>query len=591
MRASRVVAMALLGACMIVLSLPAAGQRGGAAAEKKLAYDDVKLLLMARYLCLTREQTAAIVPIATEVAVAKTALNATVDEEFKEAAPALAQLMEQELSGKRADAAAVDAADGALDRYDDAYDKFDKAVIAATGKAMATFSARQKTLVETEEQTKARLEMAERASVAPVRFIVERLQLIRALEPADYDAVRPLLAHEIADYLMFYKHLPDDARWPVSRDVLRLMDTVMDWSNAEFADRLKDLPDDVAETFELPPADAAPVAPRLTLDQIDRFLASPATAEFLAEMQFPQTPAPPPPLYGFVNPGVATGAQRLAETTDTRHEFDQLLDMMDAVTMFNDLGVSDRQLAAFQPAVSAMMSAYNAQRGAWQSVLTAQHANLQAIRETLLAGTPLTEQHNDVLYDLQQEQGELALEILYAAAISLRAVRDALDENQNSRIDWRPPQVLEQAEPLEDRIERLLDLADRITGFTDFLKEVRFIEPIGFQDGATKLTGDFLAQYIRDDGGRYFNRAVRYMIDIEIEAREVPEEDWNDAVAAMIAFQAMTRLRLLPRRVGAGMDRPAADDVLYTWWDMERIFSDPLLPGVFARLMQPPAPQ
>ncbi len=589
MRASRVVAMALLGACMIVLSLPAAGQRGGAAAEKKLAYDDVKLLLMARYLQLTREQTAAIVPIATGLADAKTALNATLDEQVKEAAPALAQLIEQELTGKRPDAAAEDAADDAFDRYDRAHDKYDKAVIAATGEVMATFSARQKALVETEQETNARLAIAERAVVAPARLIVERLRMIRALEPADYDAVRPLLAREIADYLILCKHLPDDALWPVFRDVLRLMDTVMDWSNAEFADRLKQLPDQVAEMFELPTADAAPVAYRLTLGRMDRFLANPATAELLAALQFPETPAPAAPLYGFVSPGLTTGALRLAEITDTRHQFDKLLDTLDALEMSNNLDFTTRQLAAFQPAVSQMYMAYNAERGAWQGVLTAQHADLQAIREALLAGTPLTERHNDVLYDLQHSQGELALATLSAAARGLRTVRDALGENQNRRIDWRPPQVLEQSEPLEDRIERLLDLADRITGFTDFLREIRYIEPIGFQDGATELTGDFLARYIRD-GTRRFDAAVRYMIDMEIEAREVPEEDWNYAVAAMIALEAMTRLRLLPEDAGRGLEPTAPDGARYTWWDMERIFSDPLLPGVFAKLMQPPAP-
>ncbi len=589
MRASRVPVTAVLGVCLVVLTLPAATQNDAEASQKRQAYDDVKLLLMARYLQITREQTQAIVPLATELVAAKTTLNATLDEELGKAAGAFEQVVGEKLTGKQAPAAAVNAADDALEKYHRAYDKYDSTVIGVTEKVMATFSAKQKALVETEEETKARLEMADRASVAPARFIVDQLELIRALSPEEYEAVRPLLAREIADHILFHKDLPGDALWPVSHDVLRLMDTIMDWSNAEFADSREHLPAEVAEIFGLPAADAAPVGHRLTLGQIDKFLANPATAQVLAELQFPERPAAPPPLYGFLNAGVARGVQRLAETTDTRHQFDQLLDMMDAVNMVNDLDVTDPQLAALQPAVSAMLSAYNAHRGTWRSILTAQDAALPAVGEALRAGTAFTEQHDAILYDLQQEQGELALEVLSTAAENLRIVRDVFNEEQNRLIDWRLPQVLRQLEPLDDRIERLLDIADRIIGFSDFFKQVRYIEPIGFQDGATTLTEDFLVQYMRDDTRR-FDGAVKYMIDMEIEAREVPEEDWNDTVAAMIAIDAMTGLRLLPRNLGLDASAPV-DDALYTWWDLERIFSDPLLPGLFGRFMQPPGAQ
>jgi hypothetical protein len=362
----------------------------------------------------------------------------------------------------------------------------------------------------------------------------------------------------------------------------------MDWSNAEFADSLAGLPDEVADIFGLPPADAAPAAHRLTLGQMDKFLSASRTAAVLAELQFPEDLAPPPPLYGFVGQGLETGAQRLAETTDTRLQFDQLLDTLDALRMLNDLAVTGPQLAAMRPVATRMQSDYIAQRGSWRALLSAQHADLLAVRATLVAGSPLSDRHNAVLYDLQDREGTLALEVLDVAAASLSTVRDALNRDQNMLIDWRPPELPGQSEALDCRIERLLDLADRIVGFTNFLKEVRFIEPIGFQDGAPVLTGDFLAQYMRDNT-RHFDRAVKYMIDKEIEAREVPEEDWNDTVAAMIAIDAMSELRLLPR--DRGLNAPLADDILYNWWDMERFFSDPLLPHVFIRMLQPAAPQ
>jgi len=575
-------ASVLLGTCLVVQSLPAEAQRGAKAAASE--YDAVQVLLLARYLELTEEQVKAIVPIATELAATKAALTKGLDAQQEAGGKTLGQVIAAWAAGKPAGAKIHEAADTILDNYDQTYDAYDATVIGATDKMMDLLSAAQKRLVETAAETERReARAAARGIIPPTEYVVSQLKIVRSLEPADYEAVRVLLSRDMATYIMLAMDFPPATLWPISRALLRIMDEVMDMSNAAFADLLPDLPGEIADRLRLPEA-PEPLPPRLSLGQLDEFLTNPATAKLLGEMQFPEAQVPPPPLYGLASPDLEVAVKRLHETTDPRHKLEQLIDTMDILSVFNDLDIAPGQVAALQLFVANLQQAYATQQQQWQDALPSHRENLGKIHEALAKNQPLTEELMDALAQVQQAEAEAAFQLLTAAAAHLRPVYDILDEDQNMDIDWRPPRCVVGVEPLEEKLDRLLEVAGEINDFSRFLREVRYMEPIGYQDAATQMTRDFLDRYIPENAPD-FEDAVTYLIDVQAEAREWREERWDESVAAMLAIEAMIGLRLLPEGAEFGTGPTSRPDAPYTWWDMERIFSDPLTPKLLTTIM------
>ncbi len=586
MRILRALALALVAICLVVGSAPAQAQRSAEAAASE--YEAVEILLMARYLQLTQEQARAIVPIATEAAAAKAAFIKELDAQYEAGAKTLEQVIAAWAAGKPAGAKPQEAADAILDKYDQSRHACDAAVMGATDKMMELLSAKQQRLVETPEETERReARAAARGIVPPAEYVVSQFEIARSLEPADYRAIRVLFARDMAMHVIVTLDLPDNALQPIARTLLRMMDGLMRVSNAEFADLRPELADEVAARLRLPEAPEA-VPPRLSLGQLDELLSKPATAKLLGQMQFSVAEVPPPPLYGLASPDLKTAARRLAETTDTRHKLQQLTDTMDMLSVFNDLNVGVEQIVALRPIVNHLQTAYKGQRQQWHDALAAQGQNLAKIHEALIKNQPLTEQQTDVLVQVRQAEADAAFGVLTAAAADLRSVHEILDQDQNLEIDWRPPPCVLDVEPLEEKLDRLLQMAGEVNDFARFLWQVRDMEPIAYQDAATQMTTDFLLRYLPEDAPD-FDAAMNYLIDVQIEAREWPVDRWDDSVASMLAIEAMIGLRLLPEGAELGAGSPGRPGAPYTWWDMELILSDPLTPELLRTMLGTPA--
>jgi len=594
MKTSRFLIVALFAASVLANPLRAPAQPPPASEPRhqdvtiQSDYNDIKGLLLIRYLQLTDDQAQAIAPLATALAMARTVLNGELDKLYDQGAQALQQQAAAWAAGNPPRATERRDADAIMDRYHDLYDALDAGTIASTQKMMDLLTDKQRVLIETEAQTRAREQQAAaRAEDSTADYIVSQLQTMRGLHPEEYDALRILLALDMAEYVAFQQNLHQERVWPLARALLPIMDDVMAMSNAEFADLLPDLPAEISDRFSLPAA-PPPIPARLTLGQIDDFLTNPATARLLAQTQFSQTPAPPPPLYGFADRDTATAAKRLAQVSDTRHKLEHLIDTAHILSVLYDLDISTQQIAVIATAVTSLQSAYSSAQQQWQATLNAQHAALQAVGQALATNQPLTQQQADALADLQVAEGDIAFGMLSAAAQNLQTVREALDPDQNVDIDWRPPAGVHVAEPIDERLEQLMDVASQLKDFSRFLEQVRYMEPIAYQDAATRMTRDFAARYVPPDA-RDFDDVVTYLIDVQTEAREVPERQWDDTVAGMIAIHAMDHLRLLPEVLSLGPPPGAQDDAPYGWWDIEHIMADPLMPGVLAGILHPAA--
>lgn len=573
---------ALVGILTVTLCMPVAAQN---ASQLELQYDAVQSLLVIRYLGLTQDQAPQVAALSREAVKARADRKAQLDAAHKEGAATLRALIDSLVAAQPAGAEVRERADQIIENYRLAGDACDAIVIAATSRLLELLTEDQRKLIETEEQTRRREQASIGTSmVPPEEYIAQEFDVVRNLRRNEYDVVRVLLARDMAQTLVTALNLDRAETWPLAQHLLEIMDEVMTWSNARFADQYANLPNLIAEEFKLPEP-PQPIPPRLTLSRLDDFLCHQSTAALLERLQFPEQPTAPPALYALADPDLFTPAARLREDVDRRHNIEKLIDSADVLSALNYLDLSAEQLAVIDRSIRQLHTDYDTQRKQWQAVLVRHKDTLGGATTVLLKSEPLTEQQADALMEIHTVEGEAAFGILGSAAEHLREIQEALDDDQNMLIDWRAPLAAIYGERAEDKVDKLLDIAADVTDFVDLFQEIRYVEPVAYQAGADRLAADFIDRHM-DARGRRFDAALDYMLDIMNEVREYPEARWSETAAGMFAVDAMIELRLLPARPGLGNAPTGGANARYNWWDMERMVSDPLILDLSKRIQE-----
>ena len=582
MTSSQLLRCALVGILAVTLCIPVAAQ---SQSQLELQYDAVQSLLVIRYLGLTREQAPQVAALSREAVKAKADRKAQLDAAHKEGSATLTAIINALVAAVPAGAEAREKADQIIEQYRLTEDACDAVVVATTARMLELLTEDQRRLIETEDQTHQREAASVGTSmVPPEEYIAQELEVVRNLRRNEYDVVRVLLARDMAQTLVTALDLDVEEARPLAQHLLEVMDEVMSWSNARFADQYADLPDLIAEEFDLPEP-PQPIPPRLTLQRIDEFLCHQSTAGLLERLQFPEQPPPPPALYALADPDLFTPAERLREDTDRRHNIEKLIDSADLVSALNYLDLSAEQLAAIDRSIRQLHTDYDTQRKQWQAVLVRHKDTLGGATTVLLKSEPLTEQQADALMEIHAVEGEAAFGILGSAAERLREIQEALDNDQNMLIDWRAPLAAIYGERAEDKVDKLLEIAAGVTDFVDLFQEIRYIEPIAYQAGADRRAADFLRRHT-EVRGRGFDAALHYMIDTMNDVREYPEAQWSETAASMFAVDAMIELRLLPPRPGLGNAVTGGANARFNWWDIERMVSDPLILDLSKRIQE-----
>ena len=582
-------AITLIVTILLVAIGPVMAQRdAGTAAQTE--YQAIEVLLLARYLQLTDEQVKAIVPLATEIAQARTAFTTELDKLQEAAAKTLDEVITARAAGQSTGAASEKALQETVTEYQRAYEVYEQKIVAAGDKMLQLLTDSQQALIETPAETAEREGRLLTAMTSPEQYVALHLIMIRSLTRADYQAVRPLLARDVAMYIATAVDADAEMMAPLTEMTLEIMDQSMALSDAEFENIRPDLPKIIGESLQLPAQTAPLQAPaRLKLLQLDEWLANPTTAKLLGELQATETQPPTPPLYGVASPELEIATRRLRETTETRHKLEQSLDMVDILTVLNDLLVGPEQAAALLPQVTGLRTKYAAEQRRWRDGLVKERSQFAKTREALTKNQSLPDEQADALDRITEAEVESAFLILSAADEAIKTVQGVLDDEQRLAIDWRPPVCLAQGEPLEDKMERLLELSASISDLSRLLQQVRLIEPITYQSTASNMTEQFLRRYMPPQAPG-FEQAVRQLIDLQMQAREVPQEQWNAGTATMLSVEGMERLGLLPQDLGLTAT-PANPNAIYNWWDLEQILSDPLTPDCLKKMTQPPQPQ
>lgn len=582
-------AITLIVTILLVAIGPVMAQRdAGTAAQTE--YQAIEVLLLARYLQLTDEQVKAIVPLATEIAQARTAFTTELDKLQESAAKTLDEVIAARAAGQSTGAASEKTLQETVTEYRRAYEVYEQKIVAAGDKMLQLLTDSQQALIETPAETAEREGRLLTAMTSPEQYVAQHLIMIRSLTRADYQAVRPLLARDVAMYIVTTVDADAEMMATLTEMTLEIMDQSMVLSDAQFENIRPDLPQIIAESLQLPGQTAPLQAPaRLKLLQLDEWLTNPTTAKLLGELQATETQPSTPPLYGVASPELEIAARRLRETTETRHKLEQSLDMVDILTVLNDLLVGPEQAAALLPQVTGLRTKYAAEQRRWRDGLVKERSQFVKTREALTKNQSLPDEQADALDRITEAEVESAFMILSAADETIKTVQGILDDEQRLAIDWRPPVCLAQGEPLEDKMERLLELSASISDLSRLLQQVRLIEPITYQSTASNMTEQFLRRYMPPQTPG-FDQAVRQLIDLQMQAREVPQEQWNAGTATLLSIEGMERLGLLPQDLSP-IATPANPNAVYNWWDLEQILSDPLTPDCLKKMTQPPQPQ
>lgn len=582
MESSRLFGCVFAGILIAAFCAPVVAQRAN---QPQSRYEGLQLLLVARYLGLTQEQLPQVIALSQEAAKAKADRKARLDAAHKEGRASLTAVVDALVAAKPAGAEVREKADQIIEEYRLASDACDEAVIGLTSRFVEMLTDEQRRLIETEEQTRRREAASVGTSMIPPEdYIAGEFEIVRTLRRDEYDIVRVLLARDMAQTIVTALDLDPDETVPLAEHMLGVMDDVMSWSNARFADQAAHLPQLIAEEFDLPEP-PQPIPPRLTLAQIDTFLSHDSTVALLQRFEFAEQQASPPVLYALADPDLFIPAARLKEDADRRHPIEKLLDSTDLLAALNDLDVSAEQLAVIDGSIRLLHADYDTQRKLWQAILVRYGDVLGAATTVLLKGGSLTEQQSDALMEIHAVEGETAFRILNSAAERLRQIRGALDGDQNMLIDWRAPLAAVYGERAEDKIDRLLMLAGGVADFVDLFGEVRYIDPITYQANAEGIAREFIERHT-EARGRRLEASVRRLLEIINEVRAYPERQWSETAAGLLAVDAMIEFRLLPEDAAIRNGPAGGDDATYTWWDMERMASDPLIPELSRRIQE-----
>lgn len=237
-------------------------------------------LRVARTLQLRSEQVVQIKPVLEQVQAAREAQKAAQDAIYAQAGPGLARVDQALQIGQRPQQADLNAAAQAARDNKAAVAATDRAIDTAVQQVYRLLDQNQAKLVETRQQQQAReRQSSSRLGDANLaNHITGYVVAMRKLLPEEYDSLRVAMGLRLAGLLVS----PDNQNFNTAvGDVLRVIDTVRQMSDADFAQRQEQLPQAVGRALRLNVAAAGPSV-AITYGEFADFVAGEQTLEALA---------------------------------------------------------------------------------------------------------------------------------------------------------------------------------------------------------------------------------------------------------------------------------------------------------------------
>lgn len=564
--------------CVLILLIGSAAVVAAQSADQK-AYQRISVLQVARQLSLNAEQTSEIASLAKEHKRLDTQLQKDLDALHKKSGSALQQALDSWMANRPAGTELRAEANDAANKYRQLLSTHSSESSALVQRARNLLSDQQEALIQSPERTRQRdrdLRFWQNTQQT-AKYVVQQIEIARSLNDSEYAAVRILLAQETADFIGRTLGNTREESDQFVEELLSLFDRGRSWSRAEFADRRSQLPGDIIDYLGLGDISSPRSTGSITEAQFALLVTCDQAAPMLSKLKAGTDVQMPEQMQ-------ILGACDLQPRPAEEHEMRRLMRKAHYITVLNDLTVDRSQLSEMAPAAENLLSDYESIRQNFFDVVSQHRSALNSLQSTLIEGDQIKQAPVEATSTIFEAELTYQQERTSAAIQQLWSVHDILDQPQNRLINWRPPGPVGPSIPKEQRIQRLTRMAGTVKDFLDMFEEIRYADPTTYQYRADTIAAEFLREYI-PERSRVFERRRDYLVDKQVEARQVSEDQWNRVTASRLALETMRGLDLLPEGGGIGMGTSGGPNAPYTWWAMEEIFSDQQTPELLRNML------
>lgn len=264
---------------------------------------------------------------------------------------------------------------------------------------------------------------------------------------------------------------------------------------------------------------------------------------------------------------------------DPRPELSKALDYAHSMFIVYRLDPTAEDLAALLRASRNIIRLQSEREKEHLAALVKAAAQLKIARDALLAGQAIPQTAQDVLDELTEKETAADLRLHEDVANEIAVLQRQLSEESARLVNWEIPWDYPLPPDDEANVERLEQLAARITNCGNMLESIRYLNAADFVTTRAWRLQEFLEEYRIEPGTRQYEEAMDYLTRLTDEMRVQPEEQWPD-LRYLYAARALVYV--------GGLEEEQAQEepqTLFGFWDIHDCLSDPQTPELLSKLL------
>ncbi len=264
---------------------------------------------------------------------------------------------------------------------------------------------------------------------------------------------------------------------------------------------------------------------------------------------------------------------------DPRPELSKALDYAHSMFIFYRLDPTAEDLAALLRASRNIIRLQSEREKEHLAALVKAAPDLKIARDALLAGQAIPQAVQDALDRLSETETAADDELHEDVANEMVMLQRQLSEESARLVNWRIPWDYPLPPDDEANVERLEQLAARITSCGNMLESIRYLNAADFVTTRMWRLQEFLDEYGIEPDTREYEEAMDYLTRLTDEMRVQPEEQWPD-LRFLYAARALVYVGGLEQE-----QEEAEQETLFGFWDILECLSDPQTPELLSKLL------
>lgn len=264
---------------------------------------------------------------------------------------------------------------------------------------------------------------------------------------------------------------------------------------------------------------------------------------------------------------------------DARPELSKALDYAHGMFIAYRLDPTAEDLAALLRASRNIVRLQSERDKQHVAALVKATADMKAARDAMLAGQAVPQATQEALDRLVEAETREDEDLHLSVADEIRLLRGQLSEETARLVSWQVPWDYPLPPDDEANVERLEQMAARITSCGNMLESIRYLNAADFVTTRMWRLEEFLDEYDIEPNTKEYEEALDYLTRLTDEMRVLPEEQWPDA-------QFLYAARALVYVGGLEIEQEEDNlETLFTFWDIHDFLSDPQTPELLSKLL------